>query len=108
MSIWFTKVFIGTVLCKNGRRIGTLREEFGDGGFSVRKGRVIICRVVHAISLDLHLYPSDVKLGPARKFAVDSVSTTPGSAACRCGLPAFCNRRLEGYDPGNVDFLCGT
>ena len=34
MSIWFTKAFIGAVLCKNGRWMGTLSEEGGDGGFS--------------------------------------------------------------------------
>jgi hypothetical protein len=100
MSIWFTKAFIGAELRRNSRRMGTLSEEFGDGGFSaVRKGCVFICRVVHAISSDLHQSRSDAKLSPARKFVVDSVSNTPGSAACRCGSPARCNRRLEGYDP---------
>ena len=34
MSIWFTKAFIGAVLRKNGRWMGTLSEEGGDGGFS--------------------------------------------------------------------------
>ncbi len=107
MSIWFTKAFIGAVLRKNGRRMGTLSEEFGDGWFSVRKGRVFICREVHAILLDLHLYCSDVKLGPARKFAVNSVSNTPGLAACHWGLPARCNCRLEGYDPVLLIFYVG-
>ena len=51
------------------------------------------------ISSDLHLYRSDAKLGPARMFAVDSVSNTPGSAACHCGSLARCNCHLEGYDP---------
>jgi hypothetical protein len=31
MSIWFTKAFIGAVLHKNGRWMGTLSEEGGDG-----------------------------------------------------------------------------
>ncbi len=59
-------------------------EEFGDGGFIVRKGCVVICSKVHGILLDLHLNRSHANLGPARKFVVDSVSNTPGSAACRC------------------------
>jgi hypothetical protein len=87
MSIWFTKAFIGAVLRKNGRWMGT-------GGFSVWKRRIFICSKVHAISSDLPFYRSDDKLGPARKFAVDSVSNAPGSAACHCGLPANCNCRL--------------
>ena len=72
------------VLCKDDRRVGTLSEEFGDGGFIVQKGRVVICSKVHGILLDFHLNRSDAELGPARKFAVDSVSNTPGLAACRC------------------------
>jgi hypothetical protein len=81
MSIWFTKAFIGAVLRKNGRWMGMLSEEGGDGGCSVWKRHIFICSKVHAISLDLPLYCSDAKLGPARKFAVDSVSNSPGSAA---------------------------
>jgi hypothetical protein len=107
MTIWFTKAFIGAILRKNGHRMGTLSEEFGDGWFSVRKGRVFICKEVHAISLDSHPYHSDAKLGPARKFAVNSVSNMPGLAACRCGLPARCNCRLEGYDPVLLIFYVG-
>ena len=101
MSIWFTKVFIGAVLRKNGRWMGTLSEEVGDGGFSfsVWKRHIIICSKVHAILSDLPFYRSVAKLGPARKFAVDSVSNAPGSAACCCGLPAHCNCHLENYDP---------
>ena len=87
--------------------MGTLSEEFGDGGFSVRKGCVIICSKVHAISLDLHLNCSDANLGPARKFAVDSVTNMPGSAACRCGSLTRCNCRLEGYDPVLLIFNVG-
>ena len=49
MSIWFTKAFIGAVLRKNGRWMGT-------GGFSVWKRRIFICSKVHAISSDLPLY----------------------------------------------------
>jgi hypothetical protein len=79
--------------------MGTLSEEGGDGGFSVWKRRIFICRKVHVISSDLPLYRSDAKLGPARKFAVDSVSNAPGSAACLCGSPARCNCCLESYDP---------
>jgi hypothetical protein len=90
MSIWFTKAFIGAGLCKNGRWMGTLSEEGGDGGFSVRKRRVFICSEVHAISSNLPLYRSDAKLGTAGKFAVDSVSNAPDSAACRCGSQARC------------------
>jgi hypothetical protein len=56
---------------------------------------------------DSHLYRSDAKLGPARKFAVDSVFNTPGLAACRCGSPASCNCRLEGYDPVLMIFYVG-
>ena len=101
MSIRFTKAFIGTVQRKNGRWMGMLSEEIGDGwfSFSVWKRRIIICSKVHAILLDLRFYCSDAKLGPARKFAVDSVSNAPGSAACRCGSTARCNCRLESYDP---------
>jgi hypothetical protein len=87
MSIWFTKAFIGAVLRKNGRRMGTLSEEFGDGWFSVQKGRVFICREVHAISLDLHLYGSDAKLGPARKLRLTlcliRLARLPAAADCR-------------------------
>ncbi len=56
---------------------------------------------------DLHLYHSDSKFGPARKFVVNSVSNTPGSAACHCGLPHRCNRRLECYDPVLLIFYVG-
>ena len=78
------KVFIGAVLRKNGCWMGMLlSEEGGDGGFSfiVWKGRIVICSKVHAILSDLPFYRSDAKLGPARKFAVVSVSNAPGSAA---------------------------
>ncbi len=84
MSIWVTEAFIGVVLRKNGRWMGTLSEEGGDGGFSVWKRRFFICSKVHAILLNLSLYRSDAKLGPARKFVVDSVSNAPGLTACRC------------------------
>jgi hypothetical protein len=78
MSIWFTQVFIGAVLRKNGRWMGTLREEGGDGGFSISVWKKrIVCSEVHAISSDLPFYRSDAKLGPARKFVVDSVSNAP-------------------------------
>ncbi len=109
MSIWFTKAFIGAVLRKNGRWMGTLHEEGGDGGFSfsVWKKRIVICSEVHAILLDLPFYRSDAKLGPARKFAVVSVSNSPGSAACCCGLPARCNCHLESYDPVLLIFYVG-
>ncbi len=59
MSIWFAEAFVGAVLCKDGRRMGTLSEEFGDGRFIVREKHVVICSKVHAISLDLHLNRSD-------------------------------------------------
>ncbi len=59
MSIWFAEAFVGAELCKDGRRMGVLSEEFGDGRFIVRKGRVVICSKVHAISSDLHLHHSD-------------------------------------------------
>ena len=107
MSIWFTKAFSGAVLCKIGRWMGTLSEKGGDGGRSVWKRRIFICSEVHAISSDLPLYRSDAKLGPARKFVVDSVSNAPGSAAFRCGLQAHCNCRLEGYDPVLLIFYVG-
>ena len=92
MSIWFTKAFIGAVLRKNGRWMGTLSEEGSDGGFSfsVWKKRIAICSKVHAILSDLPFYRSDAKLGTAGKFAVDSVSNAPDSAACRCGSQARC------------------
>jgi hypothetical protein len=86
MSIWFTKAFIGTVLCKNGRWMGTLLSEVGgDGGFRfiVWKRRIVICSEVHAIFSDLPFYRSDAKFGPAGEFAVDAVYNAPGSAACR-------------------------
>jgi hypothetical protein len=86
MSIWFTNTFVGAVLRKNGRWMGTLSEEGGgDGGFSaVWKRRNFICSEVHTILSDLPLYRSGAKLGPAtaRKF-VNSMSNAPGSAACR-------------------------
>ena len=109
MSIWFTKAFIGAVLRKNGRRMGTLSEEGSDGGFSfsVWKKCIIICSKVHAISSDLPFYRSDAKLGSARKFAVNYVSNVPGSAACCCGSPARCNCRLESYDPVLLIFYVG-
>ena len=84
MSIWVTEAFIRAVLRKNGRWMGTLSEECGDGGFSVWKRRIFNCSEVHVILSNLSLYHSDPKLGPARKFAVDSVSNAPGSTACRC------------------------
>jgi hypothetical protein len=59
MSIWFAEAFVGAELCKDGRRMGALSEEFGDGRFVVRKERVVICSKVHAISSDLHLHRSD-------------------------------------------------
>ena len=76
-------------------------EEDGDGGFGfvARKRRIVICSKVHAISADLPFYCSDAKLGPAGKFAVDSVSNAPGSATCRYGSPARCNCRSDSYDP---------
>ena len=89
--------------------MGTLSEDGGDGGFSfsVRKKRIVICSKVHAISLDLPFYRSDAKLGPARKFVVDSVSNAPGLAACCCGSQARCNCSLEGYDPVLLIFYVG-
>ena len=109
MSIWFTKAFIRAVLRKNGRWMGTLSEESGDGGFSfsVWKRRIFICSKVHVISSNLPLYRSDAKFGPARKFAVDSVSNAPGSAACCCGSPTRCNCCLESYDPVLLIFYVG-
>ena len=110
MSIWITKAFIGAVLCKNGRWMGTLlSEEDGDGGFSfiAWKRRIVICSEVHAVSADLPFYRSDAKLGPAGKFAVDSVSNAPGSAACCCGSPARCNCRSDSYDPVLLIFYVG-
>ena len=59
MSIWFAEAFVGAVLCEDGHRMGTLSEEFGDGGFIVREGRVVICSKVHAVLSDLHLSRSD-------------------------------------------------
>ena len=102
MSIWFTKAFIGVVLCKNGRWMRTLlSEEDGDGGFSfiAWKRGIVICSKVHAVLADLPFHRSDTKLGPAGEFAVDSVSNAPGSATCRCGSPARCNSRFKSYDP---------
>jgi len=75
MSIWFAKAFIGVVLCKNGCWMRTLlSEEEGDGGFRfiAWKRRIVICSEMHAVSADLPFHSSDTKLGPARKFAVDS------------------------------------
>ena len=110
MSIWFTKAFVGAVLCKNGRWMRTLlSEEGGDGGFSfiAWKGCIVICSEVHAVSADLPFHRSDSKLGPAWEFAVDSVSNAPGSAACRCGSPARCNCRSDSYDPVLLIFYVG-
>ena len=110
MSIWFTKAFIGAVLCKNGRWMRTLlSEEDGDGGFGfvARKRRIVICSKVHAISADLPFHCSDTKLGPAGEFAVDSVSNAPGSAACRDGSTACCICCLESYDPELLVFYMG-
>jgi hypothetical protein len=59
MSIWFAEAFVGEVLCKDGRRMGALSEEFGDERFVVWKGHVVICSKVHAILSDLHLNRSD-------------------------------------------------
>jgi len=84
MSILFTKAFIGAVQCKNGRLMRTLLcEEDGDGGFRfiAWKRCIVICSEVHAVLADLPFHRSDTKLGPAGKFAVDSVSNAPGSAA---------------------------
>jgi hypothetical protein len=110
MSIWFTKAFVGAVLCKNGRWMRTLlSEEGGDGGFSfiAWKGCIVICSEVHAVSVDLPFHRSDTKLGPAGEFAVDSVSNAPGSSACRYGSMARCNCRLESYDPVLLVFYMG-
>ena len=107
MSIWFAEEFVGLVLCKVGPRMETLSKEFGDGGFIVWEGCVVICSKVHAILLDLHLNRSDAKLGPARKFAVNSVSNTPGTAACRCKSSARCNCRLKCNDPVLLIFNVG-
>ncbi len=107
MLIWFTKAFIEAVLHKDGRWMGMLSEEGGDGGFSVRNRCVSICSEVHEILSDLPLYHSDAKLGPARKFVVDSVSNAPGLAACCCGSQARCNCSLEGYDPVLLIFYVG-
>ncbi len=110
MSIWFTKAFIGAVLCKNGRWMRTLlSEEDGDGRFRfiAWKRRIVIGSEVHAVSEDLPFHRSDTKLGPAGKFAVDSVSNAPGSAACCCGSTAHCNCRLERYDPILLVFYMG-
>jgi hypothetical protein len=40
MSIWFAELFIGAVMCKDSRRVGSLLEEFAGGGFSGWKGSV--------------------------------------------------------------------
>ncbi len=107
MSILFTKAFIRAALRKNGRWMGTLSEEGGDGGFSCSVWKRRICSKVHAILSDLTLYRSDAKFGPARKFAVDSVSNAPGSAAYRCRSPTRCNCCLESYDPVLLIFYVG-
>ncbi len=107
MSIWFAEAFAGAVLCEDGRRMGTLSEEFGDGGFIVRKGHVVICSKVHVILLNLHLNRSDAELDPARKFAVNSVSNTPDTAACHCKSPARCNCCLKSYDSVLLIFNVG-
>ncbi len=110
MSIWVTKAFIGAVLRNNGRWMRLLlSEKDGDGGFRfiAWKRRIIICSEVHAVLADLLFHRSDTKLGPAGKFAVDSVSNAPGSAACRCQSTARCNCCLEGYDPVLLVFYMG-
>ena len=110
MSIWLTEAFIGAVLCKNGRWMRTLfSEKDSDGGvsFIAWKRHIVICSKVHAVSADLPFYRSDAKLGPAGKFAVDSVSNAPGSAACRCGLPAHCSCLSDSYDPVLLIFYVG-
>ena len=69
MSIWFTKAFIGAELRNNSRRMGMHSEEFGDGGFSVRKGCVFICREVllsRQICISTAVMPSLVLLGCLR------------------------------------------
>ncbi len=40
MSIWFAEVFAQAELCKDGRRMGALSEEFGDGRLIDSLGRV--------------------------------------------------------------------
>ena len=84
MSVWVTKAFIRVVLRKNGCWMGRLSEKDGDGGFRVWKSCFFICSKVHAFLSNLSLYRSDAELGPARKFAVDSVLNAPGLTACRC------------------------
>jgi hypothetical protein len=110
MSIWLTEAFIGAVLCKNGCWMRTLfSEKDSDGGFSfiVWKRHIVICSEVHAVSADLPFHRSDTKLGPAGKFAINSASNAPGSAACRCRSTARCNCRLESYDPVLLVFYMG-
>ena len=110
MSIWFTKAFIGAVLCKNGRWMRSLlSEKDGDGGFCciAWKWCITVCSEVHAVLVDLPFRRSDTKLGPAGKFVINSVSNAPGSAACRCRSTARCNCRLESYDPVLLVFYMG-
>jgi hypothetical protein len=59
MSIWFAESFIGVVLCKDSRRMGSLLEKFVDGGFSWWRVCIISCRVVHLVLSNLHLYCRD-------------------------------------------------
>ncbi len=78
------------------------------GSVSLPGKGIIICSEVHAVLVDLSFHRSNTKLGPAGEFAVDFVSNAPGSATCRCGLPARCNCRFKGYDPVLLVFYMGT
>ncbi len=70
MSIWFAEAFVGAELGKDGRRMGALSEEFGDGRFVVRKWRVVIftarCMRSRRICISTAEMPSLVLLGSLR------------------------------------------
>ena len=87
--------------------MGSLLEEFVDGVFSGWKRGVDSKRSVHLMSLDLHLYCCDDKLGSAGKLKVDFLSNALGLTASCCGLLACCNRCLEGNDPVVLIFDVG-
>ncbi len=69
MSIWFAEAFVGAELCKDGRRMGALSEEFGDEGSLCGNGVLSFaarCMRSRRISTSTAVMPSLVLLGSLR------------------------------------------
>jgi hypothetical protein len=84
MSIWFAELFIGLGLCKDSCQVGSLLEEFVDGGFSCGVGELFlvgVCNWSCLICISTAVMPSLVLLGSFRlTFYLICLARLPAAA----------------------------